>query len=632
MKAKVYKTGITLMCFLILGAFIYVLYNYASPSEDSIYNLTINDSADNELNIDAKGWTVFLQEQEKRTVIRPDAETGMYDGVEYLGQTFYYARTFHEKLNHAALSIGAVDSNIVVFLENEVIYTDCPELDNRIGHLTLPAREYDRQEGIVVSLPPDYVGKTITIAQSTSIYGSDNQNHPTAVFPAEMKLYSAFAKDSKLVSQTIQSIVPIVLLFVLALFLTDAGLFMLYRGKPSAPLFVFALLCLAQTMLHLLTNAVSDICVLPFSKMDYVTAFLPYGVCGLLLISLSIQIKSRLRMVILVCSFLEFVLGMVQILDQAGKISLEHFSLSIFEVPILLVTLVLCAKEALGKNAFMRNMLLFFGIALAFLLLCECLNGNFIVQIQSAISPGYISFTYFTTKGIRALFAGTIGSAILSFAAFTIRSHADRLVLLERQKQAYDNYQNLKMNSDQTNRLIHDNKHHLIALQGLLNTDKDKAQAYVTDLLSDYSALRAVAKTGNDLLDILLNAQIHRAAEKGIQVEFDSCSAPAQLVLTDTQASSLYMNVLENAIRAAGECDIVKKITLSLYTKDHFFVFICKNSATKRRLQQMEKRREKSYGLKIIKELTEDAQGFFRIRHTDETFEIMVVIPLTESS
>ena len=118
MKTKVYKTGITLMCFLILGAFIYVLYNYASPSEDSIYNLTINDSADNELNIDAKGWTVFLQEQEKRTTIRPNTETGMYDGVEYLGQTFYYERTFHEKLNHAALSIGAVDSNIVLFLDN----------------------------------------------------------------------------------------------------------------------------------------------------------------------------------------------------------------------------------------------------------------------------------------------------------------------------------------------------------------------------------------------------------------------------------------------------------------------------------------------------------------------------------
>ena len=46
----------------------------------------------------------------------------------------------------------------------------------------------------------------------------------------------------------------------------------------------------------------------------------------------------------------------------------------------------------------------------------------------------------------------------------------------------------------------------------------------------------------------------------------------------------------------------------------------------------MEKRREKSYGLKIIKELTEEAQGFFRIRRTDDTFEIMIVLPLAESS
>lgn len=48
-----------------------------------------------------------------------------------------------------------------------LIYTDCPELDNRIGYLQLPYLDYDREDPLLVTLPLDYAGKTLTIAQST---------------------------------------------------------------------------------------------------------------------------------------------------------------------------------------------------------------------------------------------------------------------------------------------------------------------------------------------------------------------------------------------------------------------------------------------------------------------------------
>ena len=57
-------------------------------------------------------------------------------GADYLGQTFYYSRTLTE------------------------------ELDNRIGYLELPMLMFNRTDAIIISLPPDYLGKTLTIAQS----------------------------------------------------------------------------------------------------------------------------------------------------------------------------------------------------------------------------------------------------------------------------------------------------------------------------------------------------------------------------------------------------------------------------------------------------------------------------------
>ena len=58
---------------------------------------------------------------------------------------------------------------MAVFLDGERLYTDCPELSGGVGELTLPMLGWDRTEPVKVSLPPDYWGKTLTIAQSTGL-------------------------------------------------------------------------------------------------------------------------------------------------------------------------------------------------------------------------------------------------------------------------------------------------------------------------------------------------------------------------------------------------------------------------------------------------------------------------------
>ena len=52
-----------------------------------------------------------------------------------------------EDLGSPTLRLGSIDLEFTfaVFLDDQLIYTDCPELDNRIGYLNLPMREWARK-------------------------------------------------------------------------------------------------------------------------------------------------------------------------------------------------------------------------------------------------------------------------------------------------------------------------------------------------------------------------------------------------------------------------------------------------------------------------------------------------------
>ena len=116
---------------------------------------------------DQKGWQVFVQEGDIPVALTADGFGG-FSGDVHPGQTFYFSRSLTEELaSDPILQLGAYGENIAVFLDGMLIYTDCPEQDNRIGHLTLPQREQPRSAALTVSLPGDCAGKTLTIAQST---------------------------------------------------------------------------------------------------------------------------------------------------------------------------------------------------------------------------------------------------------------------------------------------------------------------------------------------------------------------------------------------------------------------------------------------------------------------------------
>ena len=71
------------------------------------------------------------------TELAPDGFGG-FNRLEEPGQTFYFSRVLTENLDSPILRLETADRTFAVFLDGALLYTDCPELDNRIGCLRLP--------------------------------------------------------------------------------------------------------------------------------------------------------------------------------------------------------------------------------------------------------------------------------------------------------------------------------------------------------------------------------------------------------------------------------------------------------------------------------------------------------------
>ena len=150
-----------------------------------------------------------------------------FDRLDELGQTFYFSSTLSEDVDSPTLRLEATISSVAVFLDGALLYTDCPELNNHIGDLRLPMLEWYREEPVLVTLPQNYQGNILTIAQSTDPSGGELAEPSTTVWPCAVTLYCGYAYESALVAESFQTAVPAALAFaagmlLLALFLWQA--------------------------------------------------------------------------------------------------------------------------------------------------------------------------------------------------------------------------------------------------------------------------------------------------------------------------------------------------------------------------------------------------------------------------
>lgn len=607
-----------------------ILCIYVSPMEDLSLDLSLmveEGFADiDPANFDSKGWTVYTQEGSTKTELTPNGFGG-YTGLE-LGQTFYFSRLMTEDLDSPTLQISTAEWNFVVFLDGEVIYSDYPEQKAAIGQLHLPVNEWVREEPITITLPADYHGKVLTIAQS---FPEWTETGSVTAWPASVRLYCGYAYESGLISETTQSTLIASAAFLLVLVLL-AGFVL--SGDWS-------ILCLALVAIHWMADMLIGTSFharyFP-TNVNTVDAVLPLiSTLGLLCFLTLRSGKHGKYLWIPVAGYGLALVGNVLSLGLFPSFN-SIFSPFVFltnDLPVWLAFISLAMVMVMGaiwwrkENWFYRMFipLAFAGIMVSWAVQIFFINKGFAwTLIVTSLASGQIHYLH--TPFQTGITAAALLTAVAEVVKKELNRRAEKHLMEQRQELTMASFENLRRQHEEVMMLRHDMLRHFRTLHDM--GGDERRTEYLSELIGQNQNIRPVVESGNEMLDIILNGKLSAAVDTGIRVEVPRAAAPAQLRLSDPDLCTLVMNIVDNAISAASKAEM-PFMKLNIYEKAGYLVLLCENSFDPQAAETEVKKEtvpKHGLGLKIIRNIVDKYEGVIREEAADGLFNIEIVIPM----
>ena len=619
--------------FILLALFIALLAAYARPMEDEVYDLSLlpqTEAVPEGWVFDDRGWTVYTRDGGETRPLTPTG-TGAYTGLSESGQTFYLSRVLDEELDAPTLQLGPSESSVAVFLGGELIYGDNVPHDAAVGALRLPMLDEYRAEALSISLPADYLGKTLTIAQSTwDIEGVEPGE--VMVFPLNVTLYCGYAYESGIIAASFRAAVPAALAFAAAFALLALLVWQSLHGRGDMGL-LWAAAALLSGAAAILASASFfsryfgvEVDVVRLARMFTLAALLAFLACR--------AGKRRALLWALTGLYALSAVGSAAVVLRAELVTDALSAFLAGSLPEVLGLASLLGALIMGGVLWRREggfYALFVPAALAAALISAVWiavsagPGEALHQAVTGLvglTPGYILWP---------LMASCLAAAALAAAVQALQREISRRAELrsmaERERMALESYENMARQHQEILMLRHDMKRHLAALRGMVS--EPRAAEYIDELCGEVESVPGVVSTGNAMLDILLGSRLKSARDAGISVEQDRLSAPENLPLTDAELSSLVLNILDNAIAAASAPGVEKPwIRLDCHVKNDFFVFSCENSAA---ADWMKKEPADSRGLgkKIIERIMSRHGGLLRSEAGEGSYRVTLAIPLS---
>lgn len=624
-----FALGICLALCLLFGC---VLFVYTVPMQDASYDLSLmweGEAPPEDWQYDQKGWTVFTQEEEQQTILTADGMGG-FTGLQKPGQTFYFSRVLSETLDSPALRLDTANQSIAVFLDGELLYTDCPELDNRVGYLTLPMLDWDRIETIVLSLPPDFHGKTLTVAQATSLGERQEPEADQVVWPCSVQLYCGYSYESGLISESFQTAIPAALCFGAGVLLLSAFLWQLFSGRSdwSLPFLALTIFLWSTKQIAMSGFTYHYFGVLPVDVADL------SRLCSLtvLLLFLTSRLTGKRRIFFAALTALLGILTLpAAVPDINIRVGFVWQSIPEWIGFLGLVGALACMgwgwkQKDLFSRFFCPAVLAGLAVTTTWMLAVPALRRKVGEQLVLG-SQGY-----FLWKLMGPVMAAAVFAALMEWMMKEITRRAETKVLAQQYEIAQSGFENLRRHQEEVMMLRHDMKKHLTFLRQSVS-DKGAAE-YLDSLIGQQQALSPVVQSRNQALDIILNAKLGEAAGKGIAVEVVQADAPKSLPLSDAELCALMMNLLDNAIHAVAKTE-TPFLRLDLHQKDGFFVFVCENSAMPEPLEKSAEKKAASQhglGMKIIEQIITRHGNLMEVERLSGSYRVTVALPLVTLS
>ena len=182
----------------------------------------------------------------------------------------------------------------------------------------------------------------------------------------------------------------------------------------------------------------------------------------------------------------------------------------------------------------------------------------------------------------------------------------------------------------------HDYFNQLQVISSMLNNNQiDSAKDYIQDMLNHSSMTKHVFTTGNTILDSILSIKYYAMTEAKITFDY-SIYLPVDLQMSPINLSTLFINLLDNAIEANCKLETDRFIKLSIRPKEQMLIIILENASDghyfydkKGEFKSSKSEKNHGYGMQQIIKTIQSVGGFYKITAGDRTFIFEAAIPLS---
>lgn len=213
---------------------------------------------------------------------------------------------------------------------------------------------------------------------------------------------------------------------------------------------------------------------------------------------------------------------------------------------------------------------------------------------------------------------------------YELQLMADRISNYERHSEEvsiiWDNIRSVK----------HDLNNHFLYLQAQLELgNTDMCKSYLAEIQSEVSSMGKLFKTGNAVIDYMINVKLSRLSETQILV---SGNAGDFSDIKDADMTCILGNVLDNAVEALEKVEKEKRLELHFTSTKNCRIILCKNSVSASILDSngdlhTTKTDSEFHGLGhiIVEDVVQKYGGFTDYFEENRMFGVQVSIPVKDN-
>lgn len=184
----------------------------------------------------------------------------------------------------------------------------------------------------------------------------------------------------------------------------------------------------------------------------------------------------------------------------------------------------------------------------------------------------------------------------------------------------------------------HDLKNHLTTMQiHLQNGDMARLKSYLEQLNQELLTVDTVLKTGNVMMDAILNSKLTLAREKQIRLDA-TARVPKELPFADTDICVVVGNLMDNAIEACAQIPEAERRFIRVYIgmlKGQLYISVTNavGGALRRsgKTYLSTKSSAHGFGLWRIDRIAEKYGGYVNRQDETDVFATEVLLPLPEN-